>query len=87
MRPEPTSAEVRARLAQLAASRHRVTLAGLSRMLSRNERYLDRFVREGQPPRLNDDDRRSLATFFGVPEWELGGHILPGEPDTRWRRT
>ena len=62
----------RSRLRELAAAR-RVSLAALSRMLNRPERYLSDFARLGRPAALEDDDRRVLAAFFDIPEMELGG--------------
>lgn len=77
MRPEPTTAAVGARLAELAAARHRVTLAGLSRMIGRSDSYLTRFVNHGVPARLAPDAIEHLSAFFGVEKWELGGFIGP----------
>jgi hypothetical protein len=71
MRPEPTSAQVGARLAEAARDR-RTSLAALSRMIGKPSGYLGRFVREGRPERLDDADRANLARFLGVDERELG---------------
>ncbi len=49
------------------------SLAGLSRMLGRNPTYLQQYITKGSPRKLEEDDRRKLAEFFGVPESELGG--------------
>lgn len=67
----------RSRLRDLADSR-RLSLAAVSRMLDRPDRYLSDFVRLGRPAALEDRDRRALAQFFGVSEVELGGD------DARW---
>lgn len=67
---EPISAD-RARLVELA-ERNRTSLASLSAMLGRNPSYLQQFVRKGSPRRLEEQDRRKLAEFFGVSEVELG---------------
>jgi phage repressor protein C with HTH and peptisase S24 domain len=73
----------RERLATL--SRERATsLAKLSHMLGRNASYLQQYISKGSPRRLEEDDRRRLAQFFGVPESELGGredisYATPGE--------
>jgi phage repressor protein C with HTH and peptisase S24 domain len=61
----------RARLVSLAATRG-VSLAALSGMLGRNASYLQQFVRKGSPRKLEENDRRTLARFFAVPEDELG---------------
>ncbi|SFP36261.1 S24 family peptidase [Qipengyuania nanhaisediminis] len=61
----------RARLVELAES-NRASLSALSSMLGRNPSYLQQFVRKGSPRRLEEQDRRKLAEFFGVGEVELG---------------
>ncbi|ODU71522.1 MAG: transcriptional regulator [Novosphingobium sp. SCN 66-18] len=65
-------ARARARLLELAGGRG-VSLSALSGLLGRNPAYLQQFVRKGSPRKLEEDDRRLLATFFGVSEAELGG--------------
>lgn len=62
----------RNRLGELARARG-VGLAALSRMIGRNDAYLQQFVRRGSPQRLDERDRRALAAFLGVEEGELGG--------------
>ena len=62
----------RARLLELSQQRG-VSLARLSDMLGRNASYLQQFIRKGSPRKLEEGDRRTLATFFGVAEEELGG--------------
>jgi phage repressor protein C with HTH and peptisase S24 domain len=42
-------------------------------MLGRNAAYLQQFITRGSPRKLEEDDRRRLAQFFGIPESELGG--------------
>ena len=49
------------------------SLASLSRLIGRNGTYLQQFITKGSPRRLAEDDRRTLARFFGIPESELGG--------------
>ena len=46
--------------------------AALSRMIGRNSSYLQQYVTKGSPRKLEEDDRRKLAQFFGVSESELG---------------
>ena len=70
----------RARLVELAES-NRASLSALSSMLGRNPSYLQQFVRKGSPRRLEEQDRRKLAEFFGVGEVELGA-----DPDLAWPR-
>lgn len=62
----------RRRLLELADERG-VSLSGLSAMIGRNSSYLQQFVRKGSPRKLEENDRRRLAAFFGVDESELGG--------------
>jgi phage repressor protein C with HTH and peptisase S24 domain len=61
----------RFRLVELAEA-SRTSLASLSALLGRNPSYLQQFVRKGSPRRLEEQDRRRLAEFFGVGEVELG---------------
>ncbi|WP_292930224.1 LexA family transcriptional regulator [Novosphingobium sp. PASSN1] len=61
----------RQRLVALAAERG-VSLSALSGLLGRNAAYLQQFVRKGSPRKLEENDRRTLAEFFGVDEGELG---------------
>ena len=44
------------------------SLAALSRMLGRNASYLQQYVTKGSPRKLEEEDRRRLAQFFGVAE-------------------
>lgn len=64
-------AEPRQRLLDLAISRGS-SLAQLSALIGRNTSYLQQFVRKGSPRKLEENDRRTLARFFGVNEAELG---------------
>ena len=61
----------RERLAELAREKGS-SLASLSRMLGRNATYLQQYISKGSPRKLEEDDRRKLARFFGVAESELG---------------
>ena len=70
------AAPERARLLELAQA-SRSSLASLSAMLGRNPSYLQQFVRKGSPRRLEENDRRRLAEFFGVAESELGASSVP----------
>jgi phage repressor protein C with HTH and peptisase S24 domain len=73
--------DARERLAELARQRA-VSLAKLSRMLGRNATYLQQFISKGSPRKLEEEDRRRLADFFGVGEAELGA---PEEKSSRDR--
>ena len=68
---DPPLDPARARLVALAAERG-VSLSALSALLGRNAAYLQQFVRKGSPRKLEENDRRTLAEFFGVDEAELG---------------
>jgi len=61
----------RERLAALASETGN-SLAALSRMIGRNSSYLQQYITKGSPRKLEEDDRRLLAEFFGVAESELG---------------
>jgi len=61
----------RERLAELAGEA-RTSLSALSRMIGRNSSYLQQYISKGSPRKLEEEDRRRLAEFFGVGEAELG---------------
>lgn len=56
----------------LLASKHGASLSGLSELIGRNSTYLQQFIRKGSPRKLEENDRRTLAQFFGIDEAELG---------------
>ena len=56
----------------LLASKHGASLSGLSELIGRNPTYLQQFIRKGSPRKLEENDRRTLAQFFGIDEAELG---------------
>lgn len=66
-----TSKQVRETLRHLATDRG-VSLAELSRMIRRNNAYLQQFVSRGTPVWLPEDERLLLARFFDVDERLLG---------------
>ena len=66
------SDEARAMLARLCTERGE-SLAGLSRLLGRNDAYIQQYLRKGTPRRLPERDRRTLARYFAIPESMLGG--------------
>jgi len=68
----PSETDPRQRLLELSRERG-ASLAGLSELLGKNASYLQQFIRKGSPRKLDEDDRRTLAEFFGVAENELGG--------------
>jgi SOS-response transcriptional repressor LexA len=64
--------EARAALETLIQER-REDYASLSRMLGRNPAYIQQFIKRGVPKKLDEEDRRKLARYFGVSEAMLGG--------------
>lgn len=56
--------------------------AALSRMIGRNDAYLQQYIKRGVPESLAERDRRMLANFFGVDEKLIdgGGHAPSGGP-------
>ena len=56
----------------LLVSESGASLSGLSELIGRNPTYLQQFIRKGSPRKLEENDRRTLARFFGVEEAELG---------------
>ncbi|AKM10127.1 S24 family peptidase [Croceicoccus naphthovorans] len=61
----------RIKLVELAEGRN-ASLSALSKLIGRNPTYLQQFIRKGSPRKLEENDRRTLARFFGVDESELG---------------
>ena len=64
-------------LERLCAERSE-NFAGLSRMIGRNDAYIQQYLRKGTPRQLKERERRILARYFQVPESILGG--LPDDP-------
>ncbi len=46
--------------------------ASLSKMLGKNPAYVQQYIRRGTPKKLDEEDRRRLAEFYGVDEQLLG---------------
>jgi hypothetical protein len=66
----------RAALERLIQER-REDYAGLSRLLGRNAAYIQQFIKRGTPRKLDEEDRKTLARYFGVDESLLGGPPSP----------
>ncbi len=66
------TADARATLSRLCSERGE-SLAGLSRLLGRNDAYLQQYLRKGTPRRLPETERRTLARYFAIPDSMLGG--------------
>ena len=67
-----TAERARAELERLIIER-REDYASLSRMLGRNAAYVQQYIKRGTPKRLSEEDRSTLARYFGVDEALLGG--------------
>lgn len=66
------SDDARATLLKLCSERGE-SLAGLSRLLGRNDAYIQQYLRKGTPRRLPERERLTLARYFAVPDAMLGG--------------
>jgi hypothetical protein len=69
---ESDGKDVRATLDRLIADRgdH---YGALSRLIGRNPAYIQQYIKRGTPRKLDEEDRRTLARYFGVDETMLGG--------------
>src|SRR3546814_17130380 len=76
VRRNDTMEHVREELDRLIQQR-RLGYSSISRMIGRNSSYIQQFIKRGSPRKLDDDDRRTLASFFGVDEQVLGGPPAP----------
>jgi phage repressor protein C with HTH and peptisase S24 domain len=47
--------------------------ASLSRLIGRNDAYIQQYLRKGTPRQLAERERRTLARYFQIPESLLGG--------------
>ncbi len=47
--------------------------ASLSRLIGRNDAYIQQYLRKGTPRQLKERERRTLARYFHIPESMLGG--------------
>jgi phage repressor protein C with HTH and peptisase S24 domain len=63
--------DARQALEQLIASRGD-NYGAVSRLIGRNPAYIQQFIKRGSPRRLDERDRRLLASYFGVEESLLG---------------
>lgn len=75
------TSEPRHVLERLCAERGE-NLAALSRMIGRNDAYIQQFLRKGTPRQLRERERRALAKYFRIPESLLGG--LPDDPTAQF---
>ena len=63
--------DIRATLDQLIRDRGD-SYAAISRLLDRNSAYVQQFIHRGSPAKLDENDRQTLAQYFGVDEAVLG---------------
>ena len=70
--------DARAALDALIRER-REDYASLSKLLGRNPAYIQQFIKRGVPKKLDEEDRRTLARYFGVSEALLGGRDDEGD--------
>lgn len=57
----------------------------ISRLLNRNSAYIQQFIKRGTPRKLDEEDRRLLARYFGVGDEMLGGSAPRGMPPAKLR--
>ena len=65
--------DVRATLGQMIAEAG-IGYSDISRLIGRNAAYIQQFIRRGTPRKLDENDRRIIAAYFGVSEVMLLGH-------------
>jgi Peptidase S24-like len=56
---------------------HGADYISVSKLLGRNAAYIQQFIKRGVPRKLDEDDRRTLASYFGVAEKILGAPESP----------
>lgn len=66
------SSNARQVLERLCAERGE-NFASLSRLIGRNDAYIQQYLRKGTPRQLPERERRTLARYFQIPESMLGG--------------
>ncbi len=69
-----SNTDQRAVLKRLIEER-REDYAGLSRLLGRNAAYIQQFINRGTPRQLAEEDRHTLARYFGIDEAVLAGRV------------
>lgn len=74
-----TPEQIRSNLDRLITERG-YRYAGISRAIGRNAAYIQQFITRGTPRRLEEEDRRLIASMLGCDESEIGG------PDPRTLR-
>lgn len=70
----------RNRLDALIAQTPGESYASISALIGRNHAYIQQYIKRGQPRRLQEHDRRTIAAYLNVPDYELGGPTPPNMP-------
>ena len=63
---------VRERLDTLIRQSKKDDYSSISALIGKNHAYIQQFIQRGIPKRLKEEDRRTMARYFNIPEWELG---------------
>ncbi len=71
---QPAETDPRRELDRLIADRGD-DYAGLSRLIGKNAAYIQQFIKRGTPRRLAEEDRATLARYFGVDEAVFGAPL------------
>ncbi|APG62150.1 hypothetical protein LPB140_04265 [Sphingorhabdus lutea] len=76
------SNEIRSNLDQIIHERGESYVI-LSRLIGRNDAYIQQFIKRGSPKKLEESDRRTISRYLGVCESILGGpeRIEPNNPN------
>lgn len=69
----------RAALDRLIAERGE-NYGALSRLIGRNAAYIQQYIKRGSPRKLDEEDRQTLARYFGVDESVLAGRADSAQP-------
>ncbi|WP_130752457.1 S24 family peptidase [Sphingobium xenophagum] len=80
-----TIPSIRAKLERLIAARGD-SYASISLLIGRNPSYIQQFIKRGTPRKLDENDRRIIAQYFGVSEEMLGGGPTLTPTSTNRRR-
>lgn len=80
-----TIPSIRAKLERLIAARGD-SYASISLLIGRNPSYIQQFIKRGTPRKLDENDRRIIAQYFGVSGEMLGGGPTLTPTSTNRRR-
>ncbi|MDI1295446.1 MAG: S24 family peptidase [bacterium] len=61
-------------------TRQRLSYADISRLIGRNSAYIQQFIKRGTPRKLDEQDRKVIAQFFGISDRLLDGVQSTEEP-------